>query len=612
MGNILDWSGLQRYHQNLMNSFNLKPGVDFSITGDLDWSIDGNSFPNSILLATMNCKWGTEWNFINTSASGWYLIDNTDGLVDKIDSVIDGEAVPNIIFIGGARLSRLEENPNTENDSAVEAGALYKTFHYLSAPPATVNVYNDVDFRTFLLRVMFFRYPSNAGTGIQITLLPASATQELTNTPFVDADCDSSHSATNVFTATVPSIKTLEHGQSIYLHLTHAGTSTAATLSINGGTAEPVYYMNSTRLTTHYGIGNVIRLTYLKNNWFSGTNIVGSGWWVDPCYDTNTVPNVLWESYGRFRIDSASYPLYRYKICGFSERGRLVPITATDQVNNTIVAKTPNPTPMKVSNGLVLYNTTTMVNSIDTDVASLYWYRGDAAGYHLYNFSANPGTLNTIYLCGNYDPSTDMFTLDTTSTTSFYTFVPYGTTTNLVAGKWYWRIGEKTTNASYCTFDLENPLFYCYTSYNLLNDVTELRLLPKELKNTPFVVEFGKTKWKEVYDAKQAGRVIFWNNGGIVYCTEFLYFSYDEEVEISIISPNSGNDEFAGFHAGYFYDSGGVDGNATITTSQWSWSRRAGMFIENYDDNDSLEMNTLATRSNIDSMFVEGSPTISS
>lgn len=49
----------------------------------------------------------------------------------------------------------------------------------------------------------------------------------------------------------------------------------------------PCYYSNITRITSHYGQNNAIRLTY-KTGVTSGTTTVSRGWWADANYDSNT------------------------------------------------------------------------------------------------------------------------------------------------------------------------------------------------------------------------------------------------------------------------------------------------------------------------------------
>lgn len=89
------------------------------------------------------------------------------------------------------------------------------------------------------------------------------------------------------------SFSTLEDGRSILYWLPYAGSGNATlnlTLSDNTTTgAINCYYGGTSRLTTHYGAGNVIRLTYRENVSIAGSDTLYTGWWAEGNYDTNTI-----------------------------------------------------------------------------------------------------------------------------------------------------------------------------------------------------------------------------------------------------------------------------------------------------------------------------------
>ena len=72
--------------------------------------------------------------------------------------------------------------------------------------------------------------------------------------------------STNAFTGVLSGVSALYEGLTIDYWLPFAGTSTAATLNLtldSGATgAVNVYYSGTTRLTTHIGANNVMRLVY--------------------------------------------------------------------------------------------------------------------------------------------------------------------------------------------------------------------------------------------------------------------------------------------------------------------------------------------------------------
>lgn len=85
----------------------------------------------------------------------------------------------------------------------------------------------------------------------------------------------------------------LYDGKCIIYWLPYSSTSTAVTLDLtlsNGSStgAINVYYGGTTRITTHYGAGNAIRLIYRENVSINGTGSY-TGWWADANYiDGNT------------------------------------------------------------------------------------------------------------------------------------------------------------------------------------------------------------------------------------------------------------------------------------------------------------------------------------
>ena len=94
------------------------------------------------------------------------------------------------------------------------------------------------------------------------------------------------------------SFSELKDGQQIIYWLPYAGSGNA-TLNLTLSTGEttgaiPCYYSGATRLTTHYGAGNAIRLIYRVNASVAGT--LYTGWWADANYDSN--------SYDRIRLNN--------------------------------------------------------------------------------------------------------------------------------------------------------------------------------------------------------------------------------------------------------------------------------------------------------------------
>ena len=187
--------------------------------------------------------------------------------------------------------------------------------------------------------------------------------------------------------------------------------------------------------------------------------------------DTNYQNYYNYEYYTSYRIHGVDTPLYRYKYCGFDEKNRLVPITNTNQTNDTIVTKTPTNVPMVVSKGLIYYNSTTAKTDVGAIVATATIYRNTSVSNPLvYNFNTAISSGTDVYLVGSYDPETDLFTLDSTSTNSYYLYAsnadPTTYLSNFTSGKYYWLIGN--TTGAYVNFLIDNPLMY-FDGTNLIS-----------------------------------------------------------------------------------------------------------------------------------------------
>ena len=123
----------------------------------------------------------------------------------------------------------------------------------------------------------------------------ATAEQALSNTEVI---VGTQTTATGAWTG-VASFASLQDGQQIVYWLPYAGSGNATlnlTLSGEGTTgAKNVYYSGTTRLSTHYGAGNAIRLIYRVNANINGSSY--TGWWADANYDSNT--------YDRIRLNNS-------------------------------------------------------------------------------------------------------------------------------------------------------------------------------------------------------------------------------------------------------------------------------------------------------------------
>ncbi|MBR6570009.1 MAG: hypothetical protein IKK75_06095, partial [Clostridia bacterium] len=93
----------------------------------------------------------------------------------------------------------------------------------------------------------------------------------------------------------VATFSELKDGQQIAYWLPYSGSGYATLeLTLPDGTttgAIPCYFSQSTRLSTQYYAGNVIRMTYRENATYFSTTIA-QGWWADANYNTDTYDRI--------------------------------------------------------------------------------------------------------------------------------------------------------------------------------------------------------------------------------------------------------------------------------------------------------------------------------
>lgn len=180
---------------------------------------------------------------------------------------------------------------------------------------------------------------SNATANITVptTASDVGAAPSASGTYFVNGTQTAS---TNAWTGTLTGI-TLYDGLAIRYYLPYAGTSTGATLALNGGTAYPVYRLGTTtQITTHFAAGSVIAMTFRTSYNVAGTTKTNA-WICEAFYDSNT------NTYQRLypTTTNAEYPITtRYNTTTgsnyYAEYGRYSTGVTLNPSTNAITATT--------------------------------------------------------------------------------------------------------------------------------------------------------------------------------------------------------------------------------------------------------------------------------
>ena len=194
---------------------------------------------------------------------------------------------------------------------------------------------------------------------------------------------------------------------------TTTGTNTGVglTLTLKDGTMTeeiPVYYGSMTRLTSHYGYGNIIRMIYRENvrvnNGNSTYYTVAKGFWCDANYDTNS----NYVQYSTAVTSGANNGVYQYSLIMRDTANTWVSIATTNGTGTSKSAYT---------GGLyydkVLYHSSSSNYASNKTTSTVY----DSIGFDL-RYSTNCGTTLTtrmpVYLVGTINNTDKRFYLDTT------------------------------------------------------------------------------------------------------------------------------------------------------------------------------------------------------
>ena len=231
----------------------------------------------------------------------------------------------------------------------------------------------------------------SAGTGLRL-----SGTQFInTKIPFV---AGTQTAATGSWTGVCNDITALYDGLTIAYWLPYAGSGNATlNLTINGTAtgAKNCYYGGTSRLTTHYGAGNIIYLTYQSAANINGTSY--EGWWAQSQYYSNTISQLRWE-YSTVYAGTAG--IFPYTLIMKNSSGNYESIVTSSSTGTSKAKNTVGFIP-----GEIFYNnlnaTTTNGNKISAGNYALYYA---ISGIDL-RYSANISTTaltvgKSVYLKG--------------------------------------------------------------------------------------------------------------------------------------------------------------------------------------------------------------------
>lgn len=269
--------------------------------------------------------------------------------------------------------------------------------------------------------------------------------QALANNPIV---VDTKTEASRLWTGEAPTIHSLEDGQQITYRLRYPSETPAAgseqeayeagqlvnradsgrssnvylALTLADGTQTewvPCYYGAGTRLTTHYGVGNDIRLVYHEDQVF-GTTVVPRGWWADANYYNNT--NNYDRRLHNDNVKAATAITSGHLICGDADGYRNVAAgVAFDLAYPVLYASAAikaNANAKTAYEAMPAINFSTSGTITGGAAAATIWLRGTVSG-------------NTFTVANDGSP---YLTCVTPTTRDGYCYIPLGLMTSATAG----------------------------------------------------------------------------------------------------------------------------------------------------------------------------------
>lgn len=301
-----------------------------------------------------------------------------------------------------------------------------------------------------------FTFNGSAGKTVDITPESIGATI----IPFI---AGTQTAATGTWTGSTNEISALEDGQTIRYWLPYNGNGNATlNLTLKDGSstgAIPCYRSGTSRLTTQFGAGNVIVLTYRKNVPINGSSTTYTGWWVDADYNSDTISRLR---YDNARVMAGTNGIYGYSLIALDNNNRWQGFVKSRTTGTTKTINTEAKFRLPIN---ILYydagNNATNGNYVPNTYAVYSAYPSIDLRYS-HNYTTN-FTVNTpVYLEGTID-SDGYFSVSTTCITQTFT-----------SGKYYIFLGTSNNgNAYQLALHTSHPIYY-YDGTKLVNYVKKL------------------------------------------------------------------------------------------------------------------------------------------
>lgn len=252
------------------------------------------------------------------------------------------------------------------------------------------------------------------------------------------------------WTANIEDIKEYYDGLRVQIILKTSYNSTYNTLDINGLGQALVWYRVGSRLTSHFGVGSILSLTYYSG---AGTySTFTGGWIIDSAY-LDGVESYT-NRYNYFAPLSSSNGMPAYKLWAFDVNGNAQPFTITAGTGTTKVINT---CVFRLSTG-IFWNGYTSSVAANARIPAAYQHISVSTSVlnYTHNGISSPLAYKPFYLKAKIGTDQDTFTLDNSSYTSFLTQTLPTTDDGFI----YIYVGMLYDNANNFILEPYHPIYY--------------------------------------------------------------------------------------------------------------------------------------------------------
>lgn len=293
---------------------------------------------------------------------------------------------------------------------------------------------------------------------------------------------------------------TLKPGAIVAVKFSNNNTASGCTLNVGGTGAKSIWYNNAIYA------GSSTDICGRTNAYF--VYLYDGTYWV-------WVGNGRQYTYteGNLRTYYSSYytgenKLQPYALCALDKNGLVIGIV---NEASTDTGKTPTLSAFRPETLMIYYSSNSVAANSMVPHATLYWNHGGTINYR-YSLNSAWAPNQEIYLCGSYNDTTGLFTLNEagiTGSTGYYVLVPSNTNITLssyfTSGKDYIYVGRTfyQQNSVYTQYQLSEHRIYRFDGTNLTLHTATKEYVDNAIENRLRVIPVTYSELKTLKNNSQ-------------------------------------------------------------------------------------------------------------